>query len=188
MSYTFRKLQLKKVPQVMGWYLVIDNAEDLLSFRANYDVSQSLIRKAITEDFDVKMGKKHYTTNMGIGVYQISKIKQQSFADSLCDLIKESYNAQFKLIEQGYSILFSPNGISYSVDKDNEIYNTMEEIIKDEPIFPECKDVHYSQFPMGTHWYASIGCTDVKDKDGNIKWNTITEAEKAAEWFLNREV
>ena len=187
MKYIFQKLQMKKVPKITGWYLVINNAEDLMIFHLNYDIAQSVIHKALTEDFDVKMGKKHYATDLSSGVAQIAKIIQQSFAETLSGLIKESYNKQFELIKRGYTILFAQNGISYCIDKNNEIYTVLETIVKDTPVFPECTDVHYSQFPGGEHWYASVGCIDIKDKDGNIKWNTITEAEKAAEWFLHGE-
>ena len=52
------------------------------------------------------------------------------------------------------------------------------------------EDVRYMQWNMpdmnikGTHWYAKIGKTDIVDKDGNMKWDTKGEAEKAAEWFI----
>lgn len=53
------------------------------------------------------------------------------------------------------------------------------------------EEVRYMQwdvpgYPKGTHWYAKIGNMDVKDKEGNIKWNTKEEAEKAAEWFCQK--
>ena len=35
----------------------------------------------------------------------------------------------------------------------------------------------------GVHWYAKIGNEDVRDKAGNMKWNTKEEAEEAARWF-----
>jgi hypothetical protein len=193
MKYIFQKLQMKKVPKITGWYLVINNAEDLMIFHLSYDVFQSVISKAITEDFNVKTWKdglskqKHYSSEFGCGIDAVSKIRGTSFADTLKDLLINYHDRQFELIKQGYSILFAPNGISYSVDRNNEIYTVLEIIVKDTPVFPECTDVHYSQFPGGEHWYASVGCIDIKDKDGNIKWNTITEAEKATEWFLHGE-
>ena len=50
------------------------------------------------------------------------------------------------------------------------------------------EEVRYMQwdvpgFPKGEHWYAKIGNLDVRDKEGNMKWNTKAEAENAAAWF-----
>ena len=51
------------------------------------------------------------------------------------------------------------------------------------------EDVRYMKWDMdwlevkGTHWYAKIGNEDVRDKDGNMKWDTKEEAEEAARWF-----
>ena len=74
----------------------------------------------------------------------------------------------------------------------------VEECIKDELVYPEeahCRleDVRYMRWDMpdlkikGTHWYAKLGRFDVKDKDGNMKWDTKEEAEKAAEWFVDQQ-
>jgi len=187
MKYKFQRLQMKRVPRVIGWYLVIDNAKDLWLYRLNDNISQSIIGHAVIDDIEVKAGNKHYSTDLSNGISQLSKIRQQCFSDTLSQAIMQSQENQFKLIKKGYSILFAENGISYSIDKNNEIYNVLDEIIKDVPVFPECGDVHYSQWSNGIHWYARIGCTDIKDKNGNMKWLTKEEAEKASEWFLSNK-
>lgn len=54
------------------------------------------------------------------------------------------------------------------------------------PFQKENKEVRYLQWPNGKHWYAKIGNDDVVDAQGNQKWSTKKEAEKAAEWFLKQ--
>lgn len=54
------------------------------------------------------------------------------------------------------------------------------------------EDVRYMKWDMpelgvkGVHWYAKIGNEDVRDKNGNMKWNTKEEAEAAADWFCRQ--
>jgi len=191
-KYTFRKLQLKRVPSVVCWYLCIDNTLDLMAFYLNYEISQSIISKAIIEDLNVQLWKqglsrqKHYASKLSCGASSLAEVEGKSFADTLSELLKNTHKHQFDLIDKGYTVLLSQNGISYSVDKNNEIYNILEEIKKDKPVFPECRDVHYSKFQYDSHWYARIGVIDIQDKFGNTKWNTREEAEKATKWFLNK--
>ena len=73
-------------------------------------------------------------------------------------------------------------------------YEIVEEIKKDILEYPRneqfhFEDVRYMKWDMpsldikGVHWYAKIGNEDVRDKAGNMKWNTKEEAEEAARWF-----
>ena len=45
------------------------------------------------------------------------------------------------------------------------------------------KKVTYSRWPKGRHWYAKVGNEDVIDSEGNQKWNTKKEAQKAVRDF-----
>ena len=47
----------------------------------------------------------------------------------------------------------------------------------------EIEETRFLQWPKGTHWYAKIGVIDVVDKEGNMKWDTKEEAERASKWF-----
>ena len=85
----------------------------------------------------------------------------------------------------------------------------VDEVVKDNLEFPieeqyRLEDVRYMQWGKmdylalglpescknygGNHWYAKIGKLDIKDKDGNMKWNTKAEAESAAKWFIENKV
>ena len=43
--------------------------------------------------------------------------------------------------------------------------------------------VAYSKWPKGTHWYAKVGNDDVVDEQGNQKWYTKKDAQKAVKFF-----
>ena len=74
-----------------------------------------------------------------------------------------------------------------------DLFDIVEEIDSEILSYPKeaqfhIEEVRYMQwdvpgFPKGEHWYAKIGNMDVRDKAGNMKWNTKEEAVKAAEWF-----
>ena len=81
------------------------------------------------------------------------------------------------------------------------MYYKVDELESNELVYPSeaqfhFEEVRYMQWDVhgvtkGQHWYAKIGNMDVKDKDGNMKWNTKEEAEAAARWFcmeLNHKV
>lgn len=89
--------------------------------------------------------------------------------------------------------MYLDNGVVESRPCDGD--TIVEECEKDSLEYPvesqyRLEDVRYMKWDMpdlrvkGTHWYAKIGNRDVKDKDGNMKWDTKEEAEKAAEWFV----
>ena len=46
------------------------------------------------------------------------------------------------------------------------------------------EDLVIKQWPQGKHWYAQIGNVDVKDKEGNMKWNTYKGAKDASHEFI----
>lgn len=99
---------------------------------------------------------------------------------------------RIKDFTKGIECLFA-NGVQQLlfIPDYHEIVEEIEKDILEYPIEEQYhfEDVRYSKWDMdwltvkGTHWYAKIGNLDVKDKDGNMKWNTKEEAEDAARWF-----
>ena len=88
---------------------------------------------------------------------------------------------------------YLPNGVQEFIPS-WDMYEIIEEVYKDTLEYPNeelfhLEDVRYMQWDLpnmgvkGVHWYAKIGNKDVKDKNGNMKWNTKEEAEEAARWF-----
>ena len=78
----------------------------------------------------------------------------------------------------------------------DSVHEIVEEVECEELVYPReaqfhLEEVRYMQwdvpgYPKGEHWYAKIGNMDVRDKQGNMKWNTKEEAEAAAAWFCQK--
>ena len=91
-----------------------------------------------------------------------------------------------------YGDIYLANGVQQFMYREDmfEITETVESEMLSYPREAQfhLEEVRYMQwevpgYPKGEHWYAKIGNMDVRDKDGNMKWNTKEEAEKAAAWF-----
>lgn len=88
--------------------------------------------------------------------------------------------------------IYLANGVQ-QLGFNESVHEIVEEVECEELVYPReaqfhPEEVRYMQwdvpgFPKGEHWYAKIGNMDVRDKQGNMKWNTKEEAVKAAEWF-----
>lgn len=70
---------------------------------------------------------------------------------------------------------------------DNRV-QVLEELEREEIIFPEDErlGIKISRWFEGKHYYAKVGQYDVKDEEGNLKWNTAQEAEKQAKKFKKK--
>lgn len=101
-------------------------------------------------------------------------------------------NNRIKDFEKGLDFYLA-NGVQEFLPSWN-MYEIVEEIEKEVLEYPmieqfHFEDVRYMKWDMpsldikGVHWYAKIGNEDVRDKAGNMKWNTKEEAEEAARWF-----
>ncbi len=107
------------------------------------------------------------------------KLENQVFQNRIKDFLK-------------YGKIYLADGVQQLIFNE-DVHEIVEEVECDELIYPReahfhIEEVRYMQwdvpgYPKGEHWYAKIGNMDVKDKQGNMKWNTKEEAEKAAEWF-----
>ena len=77
---------------------------------------------------------------------------------------------------------------------DTRFVEQVDEILKDTLDYPReqqytIDDVRFTKWGENTkHWYARLGtCEDVRDKEGNMKWDTREEAEIAAKWYINQK-
>lgn len=88
--------------------------------------------------------------------------------------------------------IYLANGVQ-QLGFNESVHEIVEEVECEELVYPReaqfhLEEVRYMQwdvpgYPKGEHWYAKIGNMDVRDKQGNMKWNTKEEAEAAAAWF-----
>lgn len=129
-----------------------------------------------------------------------------SWIEAAVRLENETLNNRVGAFRKGRE-MYLDNGVVETMIVDGD--EIVDEISKDTLEFPieeQCRleEVRYMQWGKsdylalglpescrhygGNHWYAKIGKLDIKDKDGNMKWNTREEAEAAAKWFIENKV
>ncbi len=175
MSWTFCKIRLKKFPNMATeWCLQITSEIDLLAYMAA--TNNSRIHNAVVDFGKVKDNIAHSTNALAHTATLRGEIHGQSFAEALAGLLDEVYVNRIRLLNDGNVLYIKASG-GYSFDKDDNLYDVLEEMKKDELHFPEF-DVRYIQWPNGTHFYAKIGDVDI-EWEGKQKWDTKEDAEKA---------
>lgn len=115
-----------------------------------------------------------------------------NWAIAAAKLETETLNQRMASFRSGKTMYLDNGVVESRPCNEDEILEEMEKDTLEYPIETQFRfeDVRYMKWDMpdlrikGTHWYAKIGNRDVKDKDGNCKWDTIEEAHKAAEWFV----
>jgi hypothetical protein len=182
--YVFKKLSLNKVPHIVSWYLVIKNKYQLQELSMN-EISTNMISDAMTNFIDVVNNKKHFKNNLAYCAQYKAELQECSFAEALSKLSVELTQAQINMLEKGYDILIHPNLLSWTADKNNELYTTLDVHCSEELVFPENDKIHLIQFPGGQHWYVEVGNVQVKI-DGKEKWDTKEEAQLAANDYVSQ--
>lgn len=134
----------------------------------------------------------HPVTPWSRVVTSMLELEGGTFLEMSLKLENEVINNRLHNFRCGKDLYLDNGVVETRMLDDDEVVG---ECYKDELVYPveaqiHLEDVRYMQWNMpdlnikGTHWYAKIGNTDIVDKDGNMKWNTKAEAEKAAEWFI----
>lgn len=134
----------------------------------------------------------HPVTPWSRVVTSLLELEGGTFLDASVKLENQLLNQRVSTFRRGKDMYLDNGVVETRLLSDDEI---VEERYEDNLIYPvethvRLEDVRYMQWNMpdlnikGTHWYAKIGKTDIVDKDGNMKWDTKEEAEKAAEWFI----
>jgi len=185
--YTFKKMSLNKCPQLINWYLCIDSKWMLQQLSMN-EVSTNLISKAFENFLKVESKKeKHFSNTLAIAFNQIADIKGISFSEAISQTLVSVSKKQMELLEKGNTILFQSNLTSWSYDKENEFYTTLDVHISDTLVFPENYKINIVQFPGGSHYYVEVGSIQIK-VDGCEKWDTYEEAQKVALDYVNKSI
>lgn len=152
------------------------------------------------------MYTEHPITPWAKAVDACQKVWCCSWLEAAVRLENETLNNRVNNFRKGHEMYFDNGVIETMMVNGDEI---VDEVVKDSLEFPieeqyRIEDVRYMQWGKmdylalglpescknygGNHWYAKIGKLDIKDKDGNMKWNTKAEAESAAKWFIENKV
>lgn len=175
------------------WYLKPETVQDII------DHFNTIIKNEFVEGFkDYKKSIKickgadgkpwiyraHPETAWNNAVTMMATVKGQSWAEAAIELENKTYNDRIRLF--GKSPMYLSNGLAYSTPKKEMEYQ--DEQWLDEIMYPVSEfdpdRVRYIQWEGGKHWYAKIDKYDVVDQNGNQKWDTKEEAEKAVRRYL----
>lgn len=138
----------------------------------------------------------HPVTPFNKAVEAITYVHGGYWIAHAASLENQVLNNRVKAFERGDEMYLDNGVVETRLVNGDEI---IEERFEDDLIYPvetQCRieDVRYMQWNepemgiKGSHWYAKIGKTDIRDKEGNMKWDTKKEAEKAAKWFIYNKI
>ena len=194
-----RKYHFVKFTEDGLWYLKPECLEDVKEhFEKIFgqeikEGTREYIESTVTDDEGNVQHQKPITPwNSMVSI--ANDVYKDSWFMTGCRLENEIINNRIDYYNRGLKC-FYPEGVACycNTDDDGTYYS---EVWKDELVYPTketltLKDVKFMQWNLlgnkGEHWYAKVGKRDVYDKDGNLKWNTRAEAEKAAQWFLDNK-
>lgn len=137
---------------------------------------------------------EHPTTPWARAVEPIMALLGCSWIEAATHLENQVINNRITDFRKGEDMFFDNGVVQTFLVEGDEIVDEIEKDTLEYPIEAQhsLEDVRYMQWNMpdlptkGTHWYAKVGRLDIKDKDGNMKWDTKAEAEKAAKWFIKQ--
>ena len=189
--YTFVRIKHKRNKSYGSWYLKPESIEQI-DEHWHKVCSPYMIegRLDFNQGYKVLDGKlhqrgKHLTNHFAGGVLDRIMLFGGSYAEQSTILENQAYKARVDMFGK-YDIYLSNGMPVFIMNPSFEIVETKE---SDEIAYPEqtewlINDARYMKWPNGQHWYAKISTYDVRDKDGNMKWDTIEEAESAVAWFV----
>lgn len=187
--YKFVKIADKKNKKSGTWYFVPNSIEQV---REHFEKIFGQEIKAGVHDA-VERRMYHPTTAWRTAVDIMNDLYVEPWYLSAVRLENQVLNDRIRFFEEGKPMYLANGVVHFWPTWD--LYEIVDEVELEELEYPReaqfhLEEVRYMQWDMpgitkGKHWYAKIGNRDVKDKDGNMKWDTKAEAEKAAEWFCN---
>jgi hypothetical protein len=136
----------------------------------------------------------HPSTPFARAIQAYSQIYNEHWILSATRLENEVINQRITTFNKGVQMLLDNGVIETRITDTDEILEELEKDSLEYPIESQYRfeDVRYMRWDMpdleikGVHWYAKIGNIDIKDEKGNMKWNTKSEAEEAAKWFVEQ--
>ena len=203
-KYEFVQFKIKGSDIPMStWYFVARTPEDVIEHTKN--VFQPEMQKGLDEILEmvVKALKffkdpnphriSHSRSIAGHAIEMETRTKYEfsigAFFNSANDLYSKVVKQRLLDVEK-MPLYLTDGVVEFGYMDGNTMYEIRSRVFVDEFKFPEeeplLKNVRFIQWPNGSHWYAKIGKHDIVDCNGNQKWNTRAEAEKAATDFINR--
>ena len=167
------------------WYLKISTLEELKDYTETMKSHWEEILNNILNSKEFTLyGNKHagavetaiglYGSNKGLNVFEaVDRFRQQVISEQTSE------------INKGNTIVINKNGGYFVISNKAEQKVYKQWCKRDKIEFPEFhkQDIRIERFPLGNHWYAYIGNTQIRDGD-KLKWNSYEEAYKYASQFI----
>lgn len=163
-----------------GWWLKLTSDEDIIRYiKATNDRYDGALCKAVHEPIE-KMSLEdrinaHLNRDRDFMFLQAGMIMAQKCNTSLYGAF-ERMQTEFgmalhrDIAENGETFVNCVGGKTFSLEYDQSVW-------RKDLVFPDytVADIRIKQFDGGTHYYAYLGDTQLRDGD-KIKWNTHNEA------------
>lgn len=186
--YKFVKIRPKNSDKKGYWYFVPNSIEQV------QEHFTKIFGQEISAGVKDKFGStkyKHPETAWRLGVDTLNMFSGNPWVVDAVNLENQVLHNRINDFLK-YKDIYLADGVQQFMYRD-DLFEIVEEVYSEILSYPReaqyhIEEVRYMQwevpgFPKGEHWYAKIGNMDVRDKEGNMKWNTKEEAEAAAEWF-----
>lgn len=190
-EYTFQKIRWQIHPKVKRyeerWFLKITDLihfMDFLDWRSKKLMGAYFqIKKRYPQVEGHYVGEDQYAVGWTLA---LSKEPRESILDDVRVISDKLLSGYYHFYNAKGYLFINENGSITPIDD----YKVLEEQKSQHLVWPGQKltekDIRIIRWPQGKHFYAKIGSVEVKDADGNIKWNTEKEADRQAHKFLER--
>lgn len=164
------------------WRIVIENAEQLITFTETYQ--HTIIEEGIKDLFSGDQRISHKSSDWAVLIDRLSQITENSYIEQSSKTERDVFIAKMEVIWRFGKIYVDENASFFPHTDDIQI---MHEVEKDTLVWPhyDSEDIRIVRWPGGKHYYAKIGKLPVVDEKGNEKWNTEERARAKAEKYLN---
>lgn len=177
-------LKVQTEQELMFWY------ENVQAKNINRGVEDFMFSK----DCDYLLGRtesrySHIRTDMGRVIRNICDVsalkgENKKIWEIAADFVGKVVANMWKCLETYGTLYISPTGAYFYPVGEIAVMDT---ITKDDFVFPNSTmKINITKWPEGKHFYARIDHLDVKDSEGNLKWNTHEEAYKQAVLFREK--
>lgn len=193
MGYLFVKIQPRENVNIGDkkncWLFCAKTENQVLEHWEKYvrSVISDGTRKLVQKAFSGTTG--HFTNDFERTVEITATSLHLSITEAMSKVENEAFHTRMNTFFTNGEI-FLTHGLTV-VLIDDRFFRVAETVEKETLVYPDedkptLQDVRFIVWDGGKHFYAKIGKLDVVDANGNQKWDTRQEAEKAAEWYIKK--
>lgn len=162
-----------------GWWLKIDSFEKLIDY---HEKTVGRWTNAFANFLKHNVDGHHISNGLTYAIMSRGMNKKSSFPDAMADMRTQVIMNQIEYLNKYGALYFNPRGGYNFCEMDSRQFVRRKELVF--PSFSE-RDIRITKWEGGTHYYANVGDMEIRDSEGNMKWNTREEATKIAMEYIN---